>query len=141
MTAHGLVLSFRPEGTPVERRLCGARIELCPEYADAALMIPGDLPPGDPDEIDTALRCLLEAHGTGPHYGIVRTLLGVYKAEVWACWHDGQQPSGVVTLPDCRAVSGNGDEGCVLFDKHPGGHGWEIADPEHDALRARLGLL
>jgi hypothetical protein len=61
---------------------------------------------------------------------------------VWACWRDGGQPSGAITLPDCPAVDPDDrDEACVLFNKHAGAHSWALTDPEEDALRDRVARL
>ncbi|MGW8374246.1 hypothetical protein [Streptomyces sp. ODS28] len=126
----------------MERRVCGAHIELHPSYEAVLRVIPGNLPEAEPDEMHSALRCTLEAHAQGEHYSLARSLPTSHPAEVWACWADGQQPSGVITLPDCPAINpAHGDEACLLFNEHPGAHSWALTDPEDDALRAHLGLL
>lgn len=125
----------------MQRHICGAHIELHASYWAALRVIPGDLPEAEPYQLHDKLRCTLEAHTTGKHYGLARSLPMSYPAEVWACWSDGQQPSGVVTLPDCAATNVHLDEACVLFDEHPGSHSWALSDTDKDTLRARLGLL
>lgn len=88
----------------MDRRICGAVIELRPAYENAVRIIPGDLPTAEPGETHTSLRCALEAAHEGAHYSHARGLPINYPAEVWACWTDGQQPSGVITLPYCAVV-------------------------------------
>lgn len=129
-------------GGAVERRVCGARIELHPACEDALRFIPGDLPPAEPGDLHVDLRCSLEAHHAGAHYSLARDLPLNHPAEVWACWSDSRQPSGVLALADCCVTDPAApDEVCLLFTQHPGAHSWALSDPEDDALRAQLGLL
>ncbi|MGI5352910.1 hypothetical protein ACQEU8_32725 [Streptomyces sp. CA-250714] len=126
----------------MERRICGARMELRPAYRAALRMIPGDLPDAEGGEMHSSLRCILEAHHMGMHYGLARSLPMDYPGEVWACWPGDQQPSGAINLPDCAVINPTEpDEACVLFNQHAGEHSWALADPEEEALRAQLGLL
>lgn len=126
----------------MERRVCGAHIELHAAYEDALRIIPGSLPAANPYEVHGRLRCALEVHAADPHYGIARSLPMDCPGEVWACWSDGHQPSGLLTLSDCTTRNPvDADEACLLFNQHPGGHSWALSDPDEDALRARLGLL
>lgn len=126
----------------MERRICGAHIDLHLAYEDALRIIPGDLPKAEPSELHIELRCPLEAHETGRHYSLARSLPTHYPGEVWACWSDSEQPAGLITLLDCTVINPQErDEACLLFDQHPGDHSWALADPEEDTLRTRHGLL
>lgn len=88
-----------------------------------------------------ALRCVLETHA-GPHADLlldVRT-----DAALWACWPQDGFPDRVQWLPDCPSADqrpgGTGD-GCCHFLDHPGGHSWEITDPDlmlFDAIAPEL---
>ncbi|MFJ6569961.1 hypothetical protein ACIQNU_21320 [Streptomyces sp. NPDC091292] len=53
-------------------------------------------------------------------------------------WSDGCEPGWFAVLPDCPADNGRPipyDEACTLFSRHPGGHSFELDDPEADSVR------
>lgn len=120
------------------RLICGAQLTLHRRYAHLALVMPGDLPAGTPDEVERTLRCALECDHPGSHYDLVRQLPAPSRSVVWACWNGDSQPCGLVTLPDCCRLSCSGGQGepCTLWEGHPAGHDWEFADPEQERLAA-----
>ncbi|MEU4950752.1 hypothetical protein [Streptomyces lavendulae] len=80
------------------------------------------------------MQCTLETHG-GPHAEMLcDNRPGV---ALWVRWTD--HPTELVWLRDCPVAdtdpSGTGDA-CSLFVEHPGGHTWEITDPELELIRA-----
>ncbi|MGW6454769.1 hypothetical protein ACWF94_02375 [Streptomyces sp. NPDC055078] len=115
---------------------CGAAATLPLQLLVLALeIVPGA--PGHPLEVTTRLRCGLEAHTEGAHFDLVRGLDDSDHGEVWARWEDGRVPECVAVLPDCPADNGRpggGNDGCTLFEKHPGGHSFAFADPEYGHL-------
>ncbi|WP_328967896.1 hypothetical protein [Streptomyces sp. NBC_00239] len=78
------------------------------------------------------LRCGLETHD-GPHW----TLL--YEAAdstcCWLRWEDGSPTGRVAALPECPA-SLDASTPCELFRMHPGGHTWEVTDPDDELWNA-----
>ncbi|MFI6289384.1 hypothetical protein ACIBCM_32345 [Streptomyces sp. NPDC051018] len=127
-------MSGRPDG---ERYICAATASL----PLRTLVLVLDIVPDDdvhPMEIVTRLRCGLEAHGSGPHFDLVRELKDASRGEVWVHWEHDEEPDSVVVLPDCPAVNsrpGAEVDACTLFASHPGGHCFEFSDPEYDAVR------
>ncbi|MGW5354009.1 ATP-binding protein [Streptomyces sp. NPDC004031] len=73
------------------------------------------------------LRCVLQAHTSGPHHAHAVHLDGIDTGAVWARWGEG--PPCLVVLPDCPAVDpGAPDEACCSYDGHPGGHSYQLTD-------------
>ncbi|MFF3673547.1 hypothetical protein ACFYYS_06095 [Streptomyces sp. NPDC002120] len=54
---------------------------------------------------------------------------------VWVFWTEDEAPTSFAVFPDCPVTS-DGDEGCCHYLAHPGGHSWELTDPEHDLWQA-----
>lgn len=82
------------------------------------------------------LRCTLETH-EGPHAEMVRE--GSAGEALWVRWEDGSRPHEVRWLPDCpkTGVAADGvDDGCCHYLNHPGGHTWEVTDPEFEMVKA-----
>ncbi|MGW6461917.1 hypothetical protein ACWF94_39315 [Streptomyces sp. NPDC055078] len=70
------------------------------------------------------------------HSALAWVLKDAARGEVWVSWAE----AGYVVVqmrPDCPAVTGHGvqDEACTLFDGHPGGHSFEVIDPEEEAFK------
>ncbi|MEV7288627.1 hypothetical protein AB0O01_29475 [Streptomyces sp. NPDC093252] len=83
-----------------------------------------------PQNVQPLLRCLLQAHPTGPHHDLVWELDDPSEGEVWAQWTDGHRPHAFRIVPDCNAISGPtpDDEACILYTGHPGCHSWHYID-------------
>ncbi|WP_194292693.1 hypothetical protein [Streptomyces katsurahamanus] len=121
----------------VTRIVCGAPATLPPRLLLHALQIAPDAR-AHPFEVATHLRCGLERSHRGPHVDLVRELDDPSRGEVWTWWCEGHAPTGVAVLPDCPAdngLSGGDNDACTLYRCHPGGHSFECADPEYEALR------
>lgn len=109
--------------------ICSARLELEQPYLLALRRLPGGLPPAENSDLEPVVPCLLEEHPVHtPHFGIGRALPTPHSGEVWVTWRDGQQPHGLINLPDCDATDPSAGEGCVLFSDHPGLHSWHLTD-------------
>jgi hypothetical protein len=106
-----------------ERGACGERVYLPPQLLDAARYFVA--PPNGPDDVESDLRCSLEAHRTGDHHALVLELPAPAGA-LWASWTRGQQPAAVLVLPDCPEVSPATGVACCEFAAHPGAHTWQL---------------
>ncbi|MEU0986550.1 hypothetical protein [Streptomyces sp. NPDC005953] len=92
---------------------------------------------GDPLYVETFLRCKVAEHSEGRHYDLVWQLDDARQGEMWAAWTDGRAPEAVLLLPDCpghNGKSGQDEEACTLFARHPGPHSYDLDDPEIEAL-------
>lgn len=117
---------------PPTRAVCGSRVGL-PTHLVVDTLRLAPLQSGELDPVQRELRCVLEEHHDGPHHGLVRELDGADTGSVWAPWHTGAEPAGVVRLADCDADSAGGAVVCEEFAGHPGGHTWQMADPWRNA--------
>lgn len=115
--------------------MCNACLELHLDYVHALQIIPGDHPPIELHHVNRVVRCQLETHTAGAHYGIGRDLPMYTPAEVWVRWYGGHQPTALGAWPDCHGLLG--DEPCILFDGHPGPHSWHIHDPVYEEAMRR----
>lgn len=123
-------------------RICGAELELQPAYLKALCVVPVELPGPEPGDVFDLLRCVLQAGHTGAHHALARALPMDHPGEIWACWPDGRQPTGLIRAADCPCLDPEDrDVACMLFNGHAGAHSWALADPDEDELRARLGLV
>ncbi|MGW6459448.1 hypothetical protein ACWF94_26565 [Streptomyces sp. NPDC055078] len=114
------------EETPVSRSLVRIMFHLRPEEAK------------NPEGMERELRCLLEDHqDQRTHSALAWVLTDASKGEMWVSWAEAGQVM-VQVRPDCPAVTGHGvqDEACGLFLDHPGGHSFELLDPEEEAFKA-----
>ena len=117
--------------TPATKRpvVCGARAylpgRLVPQAV--ALAAPGTAEAGD---VQRHVRCTLQAHAGGLHAGFVMQLDGVDTGSVWTHWTRGTLPAAVVVHPDCPATHPPTREPCCEYAGHPGGHTYEITDPD-----------
>ncbi|MGW6461738.1 hypothetical protein ACWF94_38370, partial [Streptomyces sp. NPDC055078] len=116
---------------PVVRRICGAETPLSgPLIRGMFHLRPEEA--NDPEGMALELRCPLEDHqDQRTHSALAWVLKDASKGEMWVSW---AEPGYVVVQvrPDCPALSGPGvhDEACGLFLDHPGGHSFELLDPE-----------
>ncbi|MER5769982.1 hypothetical protein [Streptomyces sp. NPDC001985] len=79
------------------------------------------------------LRCVLEQHRSGAHWGPV----GPGPCETWASWETGHLPTSALSLPRCGEPPA-----CTLFHHHPGAHSPALSDPlRHLSDRPRVPLL
>jgi hypothetical protein len=78
--------------------------------------------------VECDLRCVLQAHTSGPHHAHAVHLNGIDTGAVWARWGEGSPC--LVVLPDCPAADPAApDEACCAYDGHPGAHSYHLADP------------
>lgn len=118
-----------PAARPKARPMCGERVLLPSRLVEDALAVEPAASAGT-DDVERDLRCTLEAHADGDHYGFVREPAGAGPGGVWTRWESGQQPGAILVLPDCEAAGPpeTGREACGEFAGHPGGHTWELAE-------------
>ncbi|MFI9206168.1 hypothetical protein [Streptomyces sp. NPDC053048] len=90
----------------------------------------------DKEQIESQVKCWLADHGAGPHQALVRELNG--DESVWVSWQSGDEPHSIRTRKDCPKLGPDDDEGCTLYDRHDGPCGWEIRDPEKEAVIEQL---
>lgn len=105
------------------RPVCGERVRLPGHLVPAAV----DLAAGAaaPEDVERALRCVLERHPTGDHHAFVaeRTPTGA----VWTHWTRGREPAVLTALDDCPVIGPDpAREPCCEYDQHPGGHTWQL---------------
>lgn len=116
---------------PAPLPICGAAAALpAPLYEAARSLLPGA--PADPLDVDTDLRCVLQAHVRGDHQALVRELPGVDTGSAWTTWDPRGGPAELLVRADCSA-SGT-DEVCCSYDAHPGAHTFELTDPWSPSL-------
>ncbi|MGW6457567.1 hypothetical protein ACWF94_16890 [Streptomyces sp. NPDC055078] len=92
----------------------------------------------NPEGMERDLRCPLEDHqDQRTHSALAWVLKDASKGEMWVSWDEAGQVM-VRVRPDCPALTGDGvhDEACGLFLDHPGGHSFELLDPEEEAFKA-----
>jgi hypothetical protein len=120
--------------------ICGARTYLPTRLLPFVMRLETHRGRATEMDIERHLRCTLQAHSDGDHWGLVLELYGIETGSVWAPWTTGintAAPEKLVVLPDC-SVSGPAGEACGEYDRHPGGHTWQIHDPL-DNVRTLIG--
>jgi len=117
---------------PPARAVCGSRAGL-PTYLVVDVLALAPLRSGELDGVQRELRCVLEVHHDGPHFGLVREVEGADSGSVWARWHAYDAPREVLRLADCDGADRDGADVCEEFAEHPGGHTWQLADPWRNA--------
>lgn len=114
--------AFVPAPLPV----CGALAKLPAALYDAA-RAEASAERTDPDDVELALCCVLQAHVAGAHQALVRELADSKDDSLWTAWCDGQDPAELSARSDCPARKA--DEGCCSFEHHPGSHTYDLSDP------------
>jgi hypothetical protein len=117
---------------PPKRPACGSRAYLPTVLVPLAVGL-APAGSGEPADVQRQLRCVLEEHHEGPHYGFVLDLEGIGTGAVWTRWRTEEEPGAVFVLADCDLGSPDGMDACEEFAGHPGGHTWQLADPWRDA--------
>ncbi|WP_329176318.1 hypothetical protein [Streptomyces sp. NBC_01477] len=112
--------TFIPALLPV----CGALTDLPAALQDAARTQAEGAEPGD---VESKLRCVLQAHVAGDHQALVRELADSKDSSLWTAWSDGQDPDELSVRSDCPAR--RADEACCSFAHHPGSHTYDVTDP------------
>lgn len=113
--------------TSSQPRKCPQTIKAPQSVLDKAEDIPGPKWMG----LARELRCALEEHDAETeHYACVLNLAPPSVDAIWTHWRTGELPTEVVILPDCPAYSDEKDDGCIAYAGHPGGHGFDLYDPE-----------
>jgi len=106
--------------------VCGSPSHLSAQLVPVALAFasPGAAECGD---VERELKCVLQAHTRGRHHAFVMHLAGPDTGSVWASWPHGSGGTlELAVLPDCPAMGGR--EACCGYERHPGGHTYELAD-------------
>jgi hypothetical protein len=111
--------------------VCGASVYLPIDLVRTALELA--IPPGSvrPEDVEFQLRCTLQAHPTGDHHALVLDLAGADTGSVWTHWPTGHLPATLTVRPDCPVRDPASAEPCCEFADHPGGHTWQLDDPDH----------
>ncbi|MFD9563429.1 hypothetical protein [Streptomyces sp. NPDC059994] len=117
------------------RYVCGAKSVVHDSALLDALTELGEYWLAHQDRVESqTVTCKLEHSGSGPHWAVVLGD-GEWGSAVWAVWMGNQEPDSFAELADCPALSDN-ETPCGLFLLHPGGHTWEVSDPENEMWEA-----
>lgn len=114
--------AFIPALLPV----CGALANLSGALQDAA-RAEVSAEDADPGDVESKLRCILQAHVAGDHQALVRELAGAKNGALWTAWSDGQDPAELTVRSDCPVR--RAEEACCSFAHHPGSHSYDVTDP------------
>jgi hypothetical protein len=114
--------AFIPALLPV----CGALANL-PAALQGAARAQASAEGVDPDDVESKVRCVLQAHVAGDHQALVRELADSNDGSLWAAWSGGQDPAELSVRSDCPAR--RADEACCSFAHHPGSHTYDVTDP------------
>ncbi|WP_354380563.1 hypothetical protein [Streptomyces sp. PvR034] len=90
---------------------------------------PGHEPYRDLIPTPLPIRCTLE-HTTGPHWALL--VDNQAPTALWARWPEGRSCHAVFVRPDCPVGDTDSGAGCSEFQFHPGGHTWQLTDPDHE---------
>ncbi|MFJ1801263.1 hypothetical protein [Streptomyces sp. NPDC088180] len=126
---------------------CTAFTELPEMGARVALMGLED-GPGAPPEVpglDEFLLCELGEHGEGDeHAAQLWSASARAGRDLWVFWTDADQcrKFRFTELLPCPAVihrlSVREGDACVLYDRHPAAHSWDVTDPLADLMAERI---
>lgn len=124
---------------------CTAFTELPEMGARMALMVVDDEPdrPSEAPELEDFLLCELGEHGEETEHAaqLAATSGG---QDLWMFWTDAdaRRKFRFAELLPCPAVihrlSVTEGEACVLFDRHPAVHSWDVRDPLADLMTERI---
>ncbi|WP_097901083.1 hypothetical protein [Streptomyces sp. b94] len=126
---------------------CTAFSELPDMGARIALMGLEDLPGHEVEapDLDTFLLCELGEHAEATeHAAQLWSASPKAGRELWMFWLDGEERRTFrfAELLPCPAVihrlSVKEGEACVLYDRHPGPHSWDVVDPLADLMAERV---
>ncbi|WP_225846873.1 hypothetical protein [Streptomyces sp. HPF1205] len=105
--------------------ICGELVTIPTSVAMTAVRY-ASRPVIDPTEIRN-VRCTLQAHPTGDHYGFIVDTAEATSA--WTRWNENAGPEIVLVLPDCPATDPEQNAACSEYESHGGGHTWQVDDP------------
>ncbi|MFH8881384.1 hypothetical protein [Streptomyces californicus] len=126
---------------------CTAFSELPDMGARIALMGLEDLPGHEVEapDLDTFLLCELGEHDEATeHAAQLWSASPKAGRDLWMFWLDGEEHRAFrfAELLPCPAVvhrlSVKDGEACVLYDRHPGPHSWDVVDPLADLMTERV---
>ncbi len=126
---------------------CTAFSELPEMGARVALMGLEDLPGQEVEapDLDTFLLCELGEHDEATeHAAQLWSAAPRAGRDLWMFWldGDGRRTFRFAELLPCPAVvhrqSVEHGEACVLYDRHPGAHSWDVKDPLADLMAERI---
>ncbi|MFD4028230.1 hypothetical protein ACFWRV_32665 [Streptomyces sp. NPDC058576] len=128
---------------------CTAFTELPEMGARVALMGLADGPgqSAEAPELDAFLMCELGEHEGGKGVEHAAQLWSASPAagrDLWMFWADadGRRKFRFVELLPCPAaihqLSVKDGDACVLYDRHPGAHSWDVTDPLADLMAERI---
>jgi hypothetical protein len=115
----------RPAAGSGRPPICGEQVTISNGLALTAVRY-ANRPEIEPIEIRD-VRCTLQAHPTGDHYGFIVNTGATTGA--WTRWNGNVAPQVVLVLPDCPATDPEQDQACAEYESHPGGHTWQVDDP------------
>ncbi|MYV63629.1 hypothetical protein GTW37_35155 [Streptomyces sp. SID4931] len=126
---------------------CTAFTELPEMGARVALMGLEDEPgeATEAPELDDFLLCELGEHEEGvEHAAQLPSVSASGGRDLWMFWTDGdgRRKFRFAELLPCPAVihrlSVKDGDACVLFDRHPAAHSWDVTDPLADLMAERI---
>ncbi|MFJ8249601.1 hypothetical protein [Streptomyces sp. NPDC094466] len=126
---------------------CTAFTELPEMGARVALMGLGEGPGAAPEVpgLDEFLLCELGEHGEGvEHAAQLWSASARAGRDLWMFWTDADQCRAFrfTELLPCPAVirrlSVREGDACVLYDRHPAAHSWDVMDPLADLMAERI---
>nr|WP_242434900.1 hypothetical protein [Streptomyces sp. CB02366] len=126
---------------------CTAFSELPEMGARVALMGLEDLPGQEVEapDLDTFLLCELGEHDEATeHAAQLWSASPRAGRDLWMFWLDGEESRKFrfAELLPCPAaihrLSVEEGEACVLYDRHPGAHSWDVKDPLADLMAERI---
>ncbi|MFE9459149.1 hypothetical protein [Streptomyces californicus] len=126
---------------------CTAFCELPEMGARIALMGLEELPGHEVEapDLDTFLLCELGEHDEATeHAAQLWSASPKAGRDLWMFWLDGEERRTFrfAELLPCPAVvhrlSVKEGEACMLYDRHPGAHSWDVVDPLADLMTERV---
>ncbi|MFJ4962956.1 hypothetical protein EES43_17190 [Streptomyces sp. ADI96-02] len=105
----------------------------------------GSGPAPDATDLDEFVLCELGEHDDGTeHAAQLRAGETQAARDLWMFWNDTgtRRAFRLAELPPCpaviRSLSVTHGHACMLFDRHPSAHSWDVADPLGDLLAERV---